>query len=172
MGDEFMAPHCDTMDGPVVTAAEIALEMENINYVLPFVSKESEKELGYAFDKTLMVRELSEDAAEIADYWFFETAVRLHRKDEDKPYNGLKPADLDWGPVIKKAEEAVESEDPSQIIQFLSNTVEEALNKRFVNVVQKKDYDLNDVEAAREYTKAMLNFVLFSNDLYKWIRKE
>jgi hypothetical protein len=35
-----MAPHCDTMDGPVVTAAELALEMENVNYVIPYVEKE------------------------------------------------------------------------------------------------------------------------------------
>ncbi len=73
-----MAPHCDTMDGPVVTAAELALEMENINYVLPYVKEDFEAELKDAFDKTVIVRELSGDAAEVADYWFFETAVRLH----------------------------------------------------------------------------------------------
>ena len=48
-----MAPHCDTMDGPVVTAAELALEMENINYVIPYVKKEYEGELKDAFDKTI-----------------------------------------------------------------------------------------------------------------------
>ncbi|GAB4314244.1 MAG: DUF6448 family protein [Methanobacteriaceae archaeon] len=167
-----MAPHCDTMDGPVVTAAEMALEMENINYVLPFVSKESEDELKYAFDKTLIVRELSEDAAEIADYWFFETAVRLHRKGEGKPYTGLKPAGLDWGPVVGKAEKALETGDPSNLIKFLLETVEDALTNRFNNAVHKNGYELNDVDAAREYTNAMLEFVLFSNALYKWIKKD
>ena len=72
-----MAPHCDTMDGPVVTAAELALEMENVNYVIPYVKKDFEAELRDAFDRAVVVRELSGEAAEVADYWFFETAVRL-----------------------------------------------------------------------------------------------
>ena len=49
-----MAPLCDTMDGPVVTAAELALEMENINYVIPYVKKEYERELRDAFDRVLL----------------------------------------------------------------------------------------------------------------------
>lgn len=32
-----MPPHCDTMDGPVVTAAREALETENINLILAYV---------------------------------------------------------------------------------------------------------------------------------------
>ncbi|MGC9517654.1 MAG: DUF6448 family protein [Methanomicrobiales archaeon] len=167
-----MAPHCDTMDGPVVTAAEMALEMENINYILPFIAKESEDELKYAFEKTLIVRGLSEDAADIADYWFFETAVRLHRKNEGKPYYGLKPAGLDWGPVVSLAENALESEDSNEIIQFLSDMVEDKIYSKFSNALEKKDYDLNDVEAARKYTNSMLDFVLYSNDLYKFLKKD
>jgi len=92
-----MTPHCDNMEGPVVKAAELALEMENINYVLPFVKEEFEHELKDAFAKTMEVRELSGEAAELADYWFFETAVRLHRLGEGAPYTGLKSAGLDWG---------------------------------------------------------------------------
>ncbi len=40
-----MPPHCDTRDGPVVKAAKIALEQDNVNYILIWVPKESEKEL-------------------------------------------------------------------------------------------------------------------------------
>jgi hypothetical protein len=32
-----MAPHCDAMDGPVVTAARAALEAHDVGLVLPFV---------------------------------------------------------------------------------------------------------------------------------------
>jgi len=167
-----MAPHCDTMDGPVVTAAEMALEMENVNYVLPYVPKEAEGELKYAFDKTLSVRELSEEAAEIADYWFFETAVRLHREGEGKSYTGLKPAGLDWGPIVPKAEKAMEKEDPSETIEFLLFAVEEEVQRRFRKAVFRKDYDINDVEAARDYIDAMLDFILYSHHLYKYIKKD
>lgn len=89
-----MAQYVDTMDGPVVTAAELALEMENVNYVLPYVKEDLEEELKDAFDKTVIVRELSGEAAEVADYWFFETAVRLHMNGSGKSYTGIKHSGL------------------------------------------------------------------------------
>ena len=83
-----MASYIESMDGPIVKAAETALDMENINYVLPFVSSKDSGELKYAFEKTLSVRELSGEAAELADFWFFETVVRLHRINNGNSYNG------------------------------------------------------------------------------------
>jgi len=59
------------MDGPVVTAAKKALETGNVNLILPWVPKKAEEELKKAFEKTLQVRKLSREAAELADYWFF-----------------------------------------------------------------------------------------------------
>lgn len=164
-----MAPHCDTMDGPVVKAAELAIETENINYILPFVALEYDEELRKAFRKTLSVREESADAAELADRWFFETAVRLHRMGEGEPYTGLKPAGLDWGPVVPRAENAIKTEDLDDLKNFVLKAVSEALEWRFKSAVSQKDYKLNDVDAARAYVNAMLNFVLFSNDLYRYV---
>ena len=54
-----MTLHCDGTDGLVVKAAEEALEMENINYILPFIREQYEDELKDVFERTLMVRELS-----------------------------------------------------------------------------------------------------------------
>ena len=104
-----MAVYCETMDGPVVTAAELALEMENVDYILPFVKKEYESELKDAFDRTVIVRELSGEAAEVADYWFFETSVRLHLLGEGKLYSGIKQSGLNRGHITLKAEEAIEN---------------------------------------------------------------
>jgi hypothetical protein len=157
------------MDGPVVNAAEMALEMEDINYILPFVPQTAEDELKEAFRKTLSVRELSEEAGELADYWFFETAVRLHRKGEEKPYEGLKPAGLDWGPIISKAEKAIEDEDPGKVIDFLTGVLEDEIQKRFQRAISLKDHDINDISTAREYVNAMLGFVLYSHHIYKFI---
>ena len=36
-----MAPHCDTMDGPVVRAATRALTERNVNLILPWVHAEN-----------------------------------------------------------------------------------------------------------------------------------
>lgn len=164
-----MAPHCENIDGPVVKAAELALEMENINYVLPFVKEEFESELKDAFAKTLDVRELSGEAAELADYWFFETAVRLHMLGEGAPYMGLKPSGLDWGPVIPRVDAAIETEDLDDLKGFLFNFIGEELERRFKCVIFEKDYELNDIISARAYVDSMHDFMLFSHYLYKYV---
>lgn len=166
-----MAPHCDTMDGPVVKAAEMALEMENVNYILPYISQDDEYELRDAFERTLVVRELSGDAAELADYWFFETAVRLHRKTEEKCYNGLKPSGLDWGPIIFRAERAVDNENLDELMNFLMDFIHEDIKIRFDDVLSKKDYDVNQVEDARDYINSLLEFIIFTHNLYKYVEK-
>ena len=44
-----------------------------------------------------------EAAKTLADRYFMETAVRLHRLGEKAPYTGLKPAGTDFGPAIGAA---------------------------------------------------------------------
>ena len=161
-----MPPHCDTMDGPVVKAAKLALEKETVNFILPWVPKKGEDELKEAFERTLRVRKLGKEAKELADYWFFETAVRVHREGEGEPYTGLKPAGLDEGPMVPRAEEAIEKGDASEVIEFLSHTVKEEVQKRLDRALSLKDYDENDVDAAREYVEAMLELILYSHKVY------
>ncbi len=165
-----MPPHCDTMDGPVVKAAQRALEIGNVNLILPWVPKKAEVELRKAFEKTLRARKLGKEAKELADYWFFETAVRLHREGEGAPYTGLKPAGLDWGPVVPRAEKAIEKGDPNEVIKFILHATEEELQERFKHAMAKKEYDENNVDAAREYVQAMLGFVLHSHQLYTYMK--
>ncbi len=165
-----MPPHCDTMDGPVVTAAKKALETENVNFILPWVAKKAEPELKKVFNKTLHVRKLGKAAAELADYWFFETAVRVHREGEGAPYTGLKPAGLDWGPVVPRAERAIEQGNAKEVIDFILHTVGDELQERFHKAMLKKNYSENDVAAAREYVQAMLGFVLYSHHLYTYVK--
>ena len=162
-------PHCDTLDGPVVTAAKSALESKNVKLILPWVSKDAEEELTAAFNKTLKVRKKGEEERELADYWFFETAVRLHRRGEGKGFTGLKPAGLDWGPVVPKADEAIEINDPKAVIDLILKTAEKELNERFKSAMSKKNYDKDNVDDAREYVQSMLGFVLYSHHLYKFI---
>lgn len=167
-----MPPHCDTMDGPVVQAAKKALKTANANLILPWVPSAAEAELRKAFRKTLNVRKLGRQAAGLADIWFYETAVRLHREGEGAPYTGLKPAGLDWGPVVRKAENAIEKGDAGKVIEFLLHTVNETLRSRFDKAISMKGYDENDIEAARHYVHAMLGFVLFSHELYEFVKSE
>ena len=96
------------MDGPVVQAARKALETGEVKLVLIWVQKQDEGDIKEAFQKTLTVRKLGAAAKELADRYFFETLVRIHRAGEGAPYTGLKPAGRDLGPAIPAADEAIE----------------------------------------------------------------
>jgi hypothetical protein len=154
------------MDGPVVTAARNALESGNVNLILPYAPESAEEEIRKAFEKTVAVRKESEEAKQLADLWFFETVVRLHREGEGAPYTGLKPAGLDWGPVVRKAEKALEEGDPKEVVRFLSHIVEDQIQDRFKRAMSLRNYKANDVAAAREYVEAMLGFQLYSHHVY------
>jgi hypothetical protein len=66
-----MPPHCDSMDGPVVTAATQALNAGNVDLVLPYVPKEGEAEVRAAFAKATRARQHDPEAREVADLYFF-----------------------------------------------------------------------------------------------------
>ena len=83
--------HCDTLDGPVVLDAKAALEKGDVTPVLKWVKKDNEKEIRKVFSHTLAVRKLNPEARELADHYFFETLVRVHRAGEGAPFTGLKP---------------------------------------------------------------------------------
>ena len=160
-----MPPHCDSMDGPVVRAARLALENRDVNLVLPYVSKAGEAEVIRAFDKVLPLR--ADGAREIADLYFFETVVRIHRAGEGAPYSGLKPAGLSEGPVIPVAERAIETRSPDELVKALTDIVRAETLKRFtrMNELQKRAGD--NLDDAREYVEAMLGLQVWSHKLYK-----
>ena len=164
-----MPPHCDTRDGPVVKAAIQALETGNVNYILIWVPEESEAELTAAFQRALMVRKTGKPAQELADDWFFETAIRLHRAGEGAPYTGMKPSGLSEGPVVPKAERAIQTGDPRETIDFMKKTIEEDLTHRFHHVMEKKKYDVDEVAAGREFIGAFIGWVVYSHHLYMYV---
>lgn len=164
-------PHCDTMDGPVVNAARQALEKENVNLILPWAPKEAEEEITKAFKRALAVRRLGKEAKWLADYWFFETIVRLHRAGEGAGYTGLKPAGLSVGPVVPRVEKAIRTGDVNELIVFLQDAVKGEIERKFKYVMGAKDYDKEDVISARRYVGAMLDLTLYSHHLYEYIKK-
>jgi hypothetical protein len=166
-----MTLHCDSMDGPVVKAAEEALDMENVNYVLPYILEKYEDELKDAFERTIQVRELSGDAAELADYWFFETTVRLHLKGRKRPYTGLKASGISGDPVLLMVDQAIINENLIDLMNFLLHSIKEDVDVRFDDVISKKDYDINDIDDARDYVDSLLNFYFYLRQLFKFMEE-
>jgi len=165
-----MPPHCDSLDGPVVTAARKALDAGDVNLVLPFVDAGGEDEVRATFAKVLPVRDLGPEAQETADLLFFETVVRLHRAGEGAPYTGLKPAGLSVGPVIPLAEHALQTASTDQLADFLAEVLRDELTRRLDAVhdlAARRDESLED---ARAYVEAMLGFEVYSHHLYQAMR--
>jgi hypothetical protein len=162
-----MPPHCDSLDGPVVAAARRALDAGDVDLVLPFVPEQGEAELREVFQSTLRVRKLNDDAREVADRLFFETAVRVHRAGEGAPYTGLKPAGLSFGPVIPFAESAVETGSPEPVVDFLSDELEGQLRRRLDEVTTLAGGKGRSVQDARRYVEAMLGFEVYCHRLYQ-----
>jgi len=67
---------------------------------------------------------------------------------------------------VPRADKALESGNPKEVIDFIAHTAQEELEARFNRAMARKKYNINDVEAAREYVQAELGFVLFSHGLY------
>ena len=159
--------HCDGLDGPVVLAAKEALKTGNVNLVLSWIQEEDEEEVQQVFAHTIKVRALSEDAQKLADTFFFETLVRIHRAGEGAPYTGLKPAGRDLGPAIPAADLAIETGSAKQVVELLNNAIHTALHHRFVKVQKLKNYDKNDVEAGRDFVKAYVEFLHYVEPIYE-----
>ncbi len=167
-----MPPHCDSMDGPVVMAAKQALEKENVDLVLPYVRKEGETEVIEAFEKVAPVRKDGARTRELADRYFFETVVRVHRAGEGAPFTGLKPAGMDVGPVIPVAEKAIETGSADALVKTLADIVAAEARKRFDHAMHLKAHARGPVAEAREYVEAMLGLEVWAHKLYQCARAD
>ncbi len=160
-----MPPHCDAVDGPVVRAARKALEEGKVDLVLAYAPAEAEKAIIEAFEATSAIRGKGPEVAEVADRYFFETVVRLHRAGEGAPYTGLKPAGLDVGPVIPIAEKAIETGSPDELVAFLTSAVRDEALHRFEEMAELQSHTGESVPAARKYVSAMLGLQVWSHKL-------
>lgn len=161
-----MPPHCDSLDGPVVAAARRALEAGDVRLVLPYVKEAGETEVASAFERTVAVRNGDPAVNEVADLYFFETVVRVHRAGEGAPYTGLKPAGLPVGPVIPVAERAIERGDPTELIELLSAKLRHEIEHRLDEVIACQRRAGDSLEAARDHVEAVLGLQVWSHRVY------
>lgn len=151
--------HCDSMDGPVVQAAEAALATGEVERVLMWVRPQDDAEIREAFARTLEVRALGGTAAELADRWFFETLVRVHREGEGAPYTGLKPAGYEVPAGIAMADRALEDGSVDAVATRITAHLEQSIRERFEAANALRSHDPADVEAGRRYVHAYVAYI-------------
>jgi hypothetical protein len=94
--------HCDGLDGPVVQAAQQALQTNNVNLVLIWVAKDDEPEIIKAFQKAIAVRKLDPQAKELADLYFFETCFAYIGPEKANLTPGSNRRDAIWGRQFRR----------------------------------------------------------------------
>ena len=157
--------HCDALDGPVVTAARKALAEGDVNLVLIWVQQRDEAEIRKTFEKTRAVRKLSAEARDLADLYFFETLVRIHRAGEGAPFTGLKPAGH-MGAAIQAADKALENGKLEPVAKLLAGAVQEGLHGRFEQVQALKKFKEDDIATGRQYVAAYVAFIHYVEGIH------
>jgi len=158
--------HCDTLEGPVVVDAKAALAKGEIAPVLKWVPAAGEHEVREAFAKTLAVRGKGKEAQELADTWFFETLVRVHRASEGAPYTGLKAAGAEEETIVA-ADKALATGKVDELVKLVGEAVEHGIRHRFEQTVEKKKHAEHDVEHGRAYVAAYVDFIHYGERIYQ-----
>jgi nucleoid-associated protein YgaU len=154
--------HCDTMDGPTVADGMKSLESGNVNYAMKWVQPDYTQELTDAFNLSLKVKDLSPEGKEIAEKYFYDTLVRIHRAGEGAPFDGVKPHGTPIDEKVLAADKSIEAGNLSPLDGMIEEEKAAELEERFEKVMALKDFDVNNVKEGREYIEAYVKFFKFA----------
>lgn len=158
--------HCDTLDGPVVADARAAFAKGDVMPVLKWVRSADEPEIRAAFRQAATVRAGGEDARALADRFFFETLVRVHRAGEGAPYTGLKPAGTPVDAGIRAADEAIEKGSGEAVAREVAEAVAAGVKERYAKVAAAKPHASHNVDTGREYVAAYVDFMHYVEGIH------
>ncbi len=152
--------HCDSLDGPVIADAQHALVQKDVTPVLKWVPASDEAEVRSAFKMALAVRGESDTAKTVADNYFFETLVRIHRASEGAPFTGIKPVGS-VEPAIAAADRALATGHIDELADELSAAIHAQVRERFATAYQHRQSAEQSVEQGREYVASYVQFTHF-----------
>ena len=157
--------HCDAWDGPVIREAQQALQDGKVDPTLKWVPREAEDEIKAAFKRTLAVSEAGEEARELAELWFLETLVRIHREGEGASYRGLQPAgQIDT--AVELADRALVKGSADELAERISQAVARQILTRFDNAAEHRLSSAESTEAGREFVEAYVDYVHFVEEIH------
>ena len=161
--------HCDTLDGPVVETARLALDKGDITPLLKWVRADDEQEIKAAFQKTLTMRAMGSEAKDFADMYFFETLVRIHRAGEGAPYTGLKSGSA-VDPAVALADQALEGGSVDKLVNVLTNAMASGIRERFIEAYENQKHADESVLAGREFVESYVVFTHYVEGLHNLIK--
>ncbi len=169
-GTRIASAHCDSVDGPVVIEARAALTKGDPTPVFKWVTPANETAVRDAFERALRVGKLSPEAKEMAENYFLETLVRLHREGEGFGYTGLKPAGQQ-DPAVVMADKAIESGSIDSLLDAFSKHMGKEARQRFARVLETRKHAGENTSRGREYVEAYVLFVHYIENLHNALAK-
>lgn len=156
-----MVFHSNSRDGTLMKAAQMALVTGNVNYVLIWVPEESENTLKNLLEKTCCERSARKNMQNCAIDWYFNTVRRFYSANKGALYTCPKPGGLDESLIAVKVERAIETDNFEEIIGIIPNTHAADVRERFHHVMDKSNYDRNNIAAGRAYVSAFIEFLTY-----------
>lgn len=156
--------HCDTTSGPIIPEARAALEKGDVTPILKWVKNDNEEEIKTAFAKAVVVRAKGPEAKEMADHYFLETLVRLHRAGEGAPYTGIKDAPVE--PIVAMADKALNEGAADEMIGKISNHMASAIKEKFNKALEASRNKDKSIEAGREFVEAYVIYMHYVEGIH------
>ncbi len=161
--------HCDTLEGPVVESARYALAAGDVTPLLKWVPIDDEQLIRAAFQNTMEVRKIGGQAQKLADMYFFETLVRIHRAGEGASYTGLKPG-TEVDPAIALADKALKNGSIDKLVGVLTDATAKGIRERFRRALETKKHADESVTAGREFVEAYVIFTHYVEELHASVK--
>jgi hypothetical protein len=156
--------HCDSTSGPLIPEAKAALDKGDVTPVLKWIAPENEAEIKKAFTSAVAVRGQGKEAKALADQYFLETLVRLHRAGEGAPYTGISNAPVE--PIIALTDAAIKQGSPAELLKKLNAHLETALKEKYDKVVQAEREKDKSVEAGRRFVAAYVDYTHYVEGIH------
>jgi hypothetical protein len=160
--------HCDSVKGPIIPEAQAALNSGDVTPVLKWVKKENDAEIRAAFAKAVAVRAKGPEARELADQYFLETLVRLHRAGEGAPYSGIK--DEPVAPIVALADKALAEGSADEMVKRMSDHMAKGVKEKFNKALEAGKAKDKSVEAGREYVEAYVAYTHYVEGIHAAIK--
>jgi hypothetical protein len=159
--------HCDSMSGPVIPEAMIAIEKGDITPVLKWIKPEYETEVKMAFSLAVKIRDKSPEAKKLADKYFIETLIRIHRAGEGAPYTGIKETPPEK--IIILTDQALVSGSADELIDKIQKHLAEAINEKFNKAMHARKNKDKSVELGREFVEAYVQYTHYVEGIHAGI---
>ena len=119
-----------------------------------------------AFARAVVVRDKGKEAQELADRYFFETLVRVHRASEGAPYTGLKAGGAEEETIVV-ADQALAAGKVDGLVKLVVDAVEKGIRHRFEETLERRKHAEHDAEHGRAYVAAYVEFIHYGERIYQ-----